>query len=157
MLISVSLKLNCYTSVITVMPSYYSIMHWLSIFHQLLGPYNCILQSAVINKRHLLTDSRACITVVFFSSYKLPSTLFLLFGPVALRDIALYFDEWRICLVVRLWTPSDQHAPAPRFRLIHSHRSIRLTLRSDTTSGGAMTSHPSLHLRLSCRGCGEWH
>ena len=39
---------------------------------------------------------------------------------VALQVISLLFDEWRICLAVRLWTPSDQLVP--RFRLFHSHR-----------------------------------
>ena len=53
--------------------------------------------------------------------------MLLLFGPVTLLsglkcDISLLFDEWRICLVVRLWTTSDRHAPDPLLWLFHSHR-----------------------------------
>ena len=36
--------------------------------------------------------------------------------------ISLWFDEWRICFVVRLWAPSDRHTPYPRLQVIHSHR-----------------------------------
>ena len=51
----------------------------------------------------------------------------LLFGPVTLLcglkwDISLLFDEWWICLVVRLWTPSTRLTPVPRCWLFHSHR-----------------------------------
>ena len=28
-------------------------------------------------------------------------------------SISLLFDEWRICLVIRLWTPSDRLSPVP--------------------------------------------
>ena len=34
----------------------------------------------------------------------------------------VFFPYVRICLVIRLWTPWDQHAPALLHRLIHSHR-----------------------------------
>ena len=45
-----------------------------------------------------------------------PATTLLLFGLatclwVGVWDISLSFDEWRICLVDRLWTPSDRHTP----------------------------------------------
>ena len=41
---------------------------------------------------------------------------------VALWDISLNLAEWRICLIITLWTPSDRPASAPHRRLIHSHR-----------------------------------
>ena len=37
---------------------------------------------------------------------------------VALWDISLSFDEWRICSVIRLWALSDQHTSDLAFRFI---------------------------------------
>ena len=56
---------------------------------------------------------------------------------IAWWDISLYFVEWRTCLVVTLWTPSDQCCASDTTR-----RCIR----------GAAKCHPSPHLKVSHRG-----
>ena len=72
-----------------------------------------------------------CKTVVFFSSQvakDTPSYLstVILSCKVALWvevwDISLLFDEWRVCLIVSLWTPSDWHNPDPCLQLFHLHK-----------------------------------
>ena len=41
---------------------------------------------------------------------------------IEVSDASLLSNEWRICLVVRLWTSSDQHSPVQRCQLTLSHR-----------------------------------
>lgn len=85
-----------------------------------------------------------------------PATALLMFDVscnvalwVLVRAIYLLFDEWRICLALRLLTTSDWHTPDLRLGNFHSftHTPSRLCCSSVTTSGGGSETVTPLHLR----------
>ena len=103
-----------------------------------------------------LTDtSTLVLNFFFFSSCKLQKTLPVTITVVwscdtALGVLSLLFDEWRICLTVRLWAPSDRHAPAPCIQIYpFTQTPALLCCGSDTPSRGTSESQwnfPPLHI-----------
>ena len=83
------------------------------------------------------TGASPCITLVLFTSYKLPKTVTVstlcLFGHVALWDFYLYFVEWGICVVITHQTNIPSICAAGLS--IHTG-SVRQYCASDNTSRG---------------------
>ena len=79
-----------------------------------------------------MTEDFPCMDAIFLSSYKFAKEttsdhVTVVWSCnvawwVEVWDSSPLFEEWRICLAVRLWTPSDRRTTDLHLRLFHSHR-----------------------------------